>query len=207
MTKTKNTNKGVSLAKGPAGIVGIILLAFGVTALLFGSHSFATHAIHGTVNGKSWLGFEVNGWSALLCAGTGAALIFAAPLHWGAKTISLIVALILGDAALLAFVDRHDALGIFAANHLTELGWAIAAGVLLVVALLPRVGGGSTDEDYGETRGDRRRERDQRLARERTLPTKSQRAAAGAAGDDHHDPINDGPARDGDQVGSRRLRR
>jgi hypothetical protein len=190
MANTKNTNKGFSLAKGPAGIIGIILLAFGVTALLFSSHSLTAHAIHGTVNGKSWLGFEVNGWSALLCAGTGAALLFAAPLHWGAKTVSLIVGVLLGEAALLAFVDRHDALGIFAANHLTELGWAIAAGVLLVVALLPRVGGGTKDADV-ETR----REREQRLARERTLPTAGRRPAG----------ADDAAARDGDQAGARRT--
>jgi hypothetical protein len=170
----KSTNKGVSLAKGPAGIIGVILLAFGVTALLFSSHSFAAHAIHGTVDGKRWLGFEVNGWSALLCAGAGAALLFAAPLHWGAKTVSLIVGVLLGEAALLAFVDGHDALGIFAANHLTQLGWAIAAAVLLVVALLPRVGG-HTDEH--------RLEREHRLARERTLPTKSRNATTAGGGD------------------------
>lgn len=169
MASTKNTNKGFSLAKGPAGIVGLVLLAFGVTALLFGSHSFTTHAIHGTVDGERWLGFEVNGWSALLCAGAGAALVFAAPLHWGAKTVSLIVAIVLGEAALLAFADGHDAMGIFAAGHLTELGWAIAAGVLLVVALLPRVGAGAKDDRRdAETRGARQRERDldRRLAHE-----------------------------------------
>jgi hypothetical protein len=179
----RGTGNGVSLAKGPAGIVGLVLLAFGVTALIFGSHSFAAHAVHGTVNGKSWLGFEVNAWSALLCAGTGAALILAAPLHWGAKTVSLIVAVILGDAALLAWVDRHDALGIFAANHLTELGWAIAA-ILLVVALLPRVGGGQ-DKDAD------RREREHRLARERTLPTTRRGGTAGAVNDDRRDPVVD----------------
>jgi hypothetical protein len=192
------TNKGTSLAKGPAGIIGLILLAFGVTALLFGSHSLTAHAIRGTVDGKRWLGFEVNGWSALLCVGTGLALLLAAPLHWGAKTVSLVVALILGDAALLAFVDRHDALGIFAANHLTELGWAIAAGVLVVVALLPRVGGGAQGDD-------RSRERERRYVRE-TPSTADHRRTAGAVNDDRRDPVAEEVPHDGDRVGSRRLR-
>lgn len=199
MAKNTTTNKGVSLAKGPAGIIGLILLVFGVTALLFGSHSFTAHAIRGTVNGKSWLGLEVNGWSALLCAGAGLALLFAAPLHWGAKTISLVVALILGDAALLAFVDQHDALGIFAANHLTELAWAIAAAVLLVVALLPRVGGATEDDDRPRAR--------QRQVREPTPPTPTRRSTAGAVNDDRHDAVLDEPARDRTKVGSRQLRR
>ncbi|MCW2986806.1 MAG: hypothetical protein JWR63_4376 [Conexibacter sp.] len=106
--------------------------------------------------------------------------------------MSLIVALVLGDAALLAFVDRHDALGIFAANHLTQLGWAVAAGVLLVVALLPRVGGGARDEEI-EIRRDRQREREQRLARERTLPTSATRRSTAGTADD--------------EAGARRLRR
>jgi hypothetical protein len=33
-------DKGVSLAKGPVGIIGMILLAYGVTALVFGGGSF-----------------------------------------------------------------------------------------------------------------------------------------------------------------------
>jgi hypothetical protein len=55
-------------------------------------------------------------------------------------SVSLLVGLILGDAALLAWVDRHDALGRFAAK----------------------------DKEI-ETRRDRQRQRDQRLAHDRTL--------------------------------------
>ncbi len=40
----RTTSTGTSLAKGPAGIVGLILLAYGVTALIFGDHSFAAGA-------------------------------------------------------------------------------------------------------------------------------------------------------------------
>ena len=36
--QAKNTG-GVSLAKGPVGIIGMVLLAYGVTALVFGGHS------------------------------------------------------------------------------------------------------------------------------------------------------------------------
>jgi hypothetical protein len=165
-------DKGVSLAKGPVGIIGMILLAYGVTALIFGGRSFTTQALDGTVNGETWLGLEVNGWSDLLFIGTGAALMFGAPLHWGAKSVSLIVGLVLAAAAVISLVDGDDVLGIFAANGRTTLVWAIAGAVLIVLALLPRVGGGSA------------RDHDERFRRE-------QRARRHAPAD-----------RDGDRVGA-----
>lgn len=137
----QNKHKGVSLAKGPVALVGIALLAYGITAFLFGGHSFAADPIGGTVNGKTWLGLEVNAWSSLLFIGAGALLLFGSPLHWGAKSLALIVGLALGAASLIALYDKHDVLGIFAANGLTKLVWGAAAIVLLVLALLPRVGG------------------------------------------------------------------
>jgi hypothetical protein len=148
-------SKGVSLAKGPAGIVGMVLLAYGVTALIFGGRSFTTQALDGTVNGKTWLGLEVNGWSDVLFIGSGALLLFGAPLHWGAKTLSLLVGLALGAAAAISFADGDDVLGIFAANGRTTLVWAIAAAVLIVLALLPRVGGGRRDVDTSADRDGR----------------------------------------------------
>jgi hypothetical protein len=136
----KTEHKGVSLAKGPVALVGLALLAYGITAFLFGGHSFSAHPISGTVNGKSWLGLEVNAWSSLLFIGAGALLLFASPLHWGAKSVSLMVGLALGAASLIALYDKQDVLGIFAANGLTTLVWGAAAIVLLILALLPRVG-------------------------------------------------------------------
>jgi hypothetical protein len=155
MARSKQ-NKGVSLAKGPVGLIGIALLAYGVTALIFGGHSFSAHALSGTVEGKTWLGLEVNAWSSLLFIGAGALLLFGAPLHWGAKTMSLVVGLALGAASVIALVDGDDVFGIFAANGLTKLVWGIAAAGLIVLALLPRVGGGKPREGDAEA-GARRR--------------------------------------------------
>ena len=70
MTKTKRKG-GVSLAKGPVALVALVLLAYGITALLMGGHSFALHPPGGTVNGKTWLGLEVNAWSSLLFVAAG----------------------------------------------------------------------------------------------------------------------------------------
>jgi hypothetical protein len=132
--------KGVSLAKGPVGIIGIVLVAAGVLGLLAGSTDFTTSAPDGDVTGGTFLGFEGNGWTWLLFAGAGLVLLLSAPMHWGAKTMALIVGLVMAAAAVIAAVDGSDVLGVFAANGPTMLAFAAAAVALLVVAMLPRVG-------------------------------------------------------------------
>jgi hypothetical protein len=143
---TQRRGRGVSLAKGPVGIVGLLLLAYGVSALIFGGHSFASHPMDGTVNGKTWLGLEVNGWSSLLFVAAGTLLLLGSPLHWGAKGLAMLVGLTLGAASVIAMSDKTDVFGIFAANGWTELAWGAAAVALLLVALLPRVGGKRDDD-------------------------------------------------------------
>ena len=55
--------------------------------------------------------------------------------------MALIVGLARGAATLIALGNGHGALGIFAANHLTELVWGAGAAPLIVLSQLPRVGG------------------------------------------------------------------
>ena len=136
----RTTSPGVSLAKGPVSIIGMILLAYGVTGLIFGGNTFDTNALSGTVTGDTWLGIEGNGWSNILAVGAGGVLMFGAQMHWAAKTTALLVGLVFAAAAIIALIDGNDVLGIFAANNATKLAWAITAAVLIVVALLPRVG-------------------------------------------------------------------
>jgi hypothetical protein len=161
MARTQRTNKRTSLAKGPVWLIGLGLLAYGITALIFGGHSFAQHAPTGAVHGKTWLGLEVNGWSGLLFIAAGLLLILGAPLHWGAKGMSLLVGIALVVVCLIALANRHGAVGLFAANHLTELVWAAAGALLIVLSLLPRVGGRTRrrrdDPDPAERRPARRR--------------------------------------------------
>jgi hypothetical protein len=140
----KHNRRGISLAKGPVLIVGLALLAFGILALaIAGATGFTAKPLSGTVSGKKFIGLEVNGWSSLLFIAAGALLVFGSPLHWGAKLTSIVVGLVLIAAAVLAYLNEDSALGIFAANGLTELVWLAAGVLLLVLALLPRVGGRS----------------------------------------------------------------
>ena len=133
--------KGMSLAKGPIAILGLIGIIYGLGGLIFASHAFALHIPHGTVHGTHWIGLLVNGWTELLFIAAGLALLLFSPLHWGAKTMAMVVGLVLIAAAVIAIIRGNGVFGIFAANHLTELVWAAAGVLLLVLALLPRVGG------------------------------------------------------------------
>jgi hypothetical protein len=135
---------GFSLAKGPVWVLGIVGLAFGITALIFKAHGFSTNDIpHGSVYGHRWIGVLLNGWSAVLCAAAGLALVLGAPAHWAAKTMALLVAAVLGAAAIIALIRGNGIFGIFAADHVTEIVWGAAAVLLVLLALMPRVGGRS----------------------------------------------------------------
>jgi len=153
------------LAKGPVGLVGLVLLAYGITALIFGGHGFTQHVLSGSVSGKTWLGLEVNGWTGLVFIAAGLLLLLSASLHFTAKGISLIVGIALGAIAVIAAVNTHGALGLFAANHLTEIVWGAGAVLLFVLSLLPRVGARTEQRhDRSEQRYD---ERDQPIATRR----------------------------------------
>jgi hypothetical protein len=135
----RTESPGVSLAKGPVGIIGLVLLAYGVTGLIFGGNEFTDEATAGNVDGETWLGIEGNGWSNLLAISAGGLLLFGAQVHLFARAMALLVGLGFAAAAIIATVDGSDVLGIFAANSATKLAWAVAAGVLIAIGLLPRV--------------------------------------------------------------------
>jgi hypothetical protein len=61
--------------------------------------------------------------------------------------MSMVVGIGLIAAAVLAYLNQDSALGIFAANGLTELVWLAAGALLLLLALLPRVGAAKHDDD------------------------------------------------------------
>jgi hypothetical protein len=132
--------KGVSLAKGPVGIIGAVLLAGGILGLLFGSTDFTTSAPDGDVTGGTFLGIEGNGWTWLGFAAAGLLLLISAPMHWGAKTTAMLVGLVMAVACVVAIVDGSDVFGVAAVNNATKLVMGAAAVALLVLAMMPRVG-------------------------------------------------------------------
>ena len=144
--RTRNTthDSGAGLARGPAYIIGTILAAFGLIMLISGGSDPVDFATGGfpdaDVKSGEFLGFEWNGWTAWITITAGALLLFGAAQHALAKGFSLVIGLVLGACALIGFIDG-DVLGLAAANWATELGWGIAAVLLVLNVLAPRVGG------------------------------------------------------------------
>jgi apolipoprotein N-acyltransferase len=131
----------MSLARGPALILGTILLAVGLY-LLYKARTFPpfSNFPNGDVtkDGDFLFGlFGANGWTAMLTAVGGGLLLFGAAQHLLAKTMSLVVGVALGAAAVIALISGN-VLGMAAANGWTKLGWAVCAVILLFNTLVPR---------------------------------------------------------------------
>jgi hypothetical protein len=138
---TTRTEKGISLARGPALILGTLLTAVGLY-LLYKARTFPpfSNFPNGDVtrDGAFLFGlFGANGWTGMLTAVAGGLLLFGAAQHLLAKTMSLIVGIALGAAAVIALVSGN-VLGMAAANGWTKLGWAVCAAILLFNTLIPR---------------------------------------------------------------------
>jgi hypothetical protein len=139
-TETR-TEKGVSLARGPALILGTVLDVAGLY-FLYKQHGFPKFSNFPNagvpVPGKVFLGiFGANGWTGLFTAAAGGLLLFGAAQHLLAKTMSLIVGVALAAAAVIALVSGN-VLGLAAANSWTKIGWAACAVILLFNTMVPR---------------------------------------------------------------------
>src|ERR1700722_5230723 len=133
--------RGVSFARGPALILGTILLAAGLYSL-YKEHTFPPFSNFpngdAPVQGKVIFSiFGVNGWTGMLTAVAGGLLLFGAAQHLLAKTMSLIVGVGLGAAAIIA-AGGGNGPGLPAADGGVGLAWGVAAAILLLNPLVPR---------------------------------------------------------------------
>lgn len=133
------TERRTSLSRGPALIVGTILLAVGLY-FMYRQHTYprwSNFPNGGAPVDRTVFGiFGINGFTGLLTAVCGGLLLFGAAEHYLSKTMSLIVGCALGAAAIIGVISGN-VLGLAASNGWTELGWGIAAAILLINALLP----------------------------------------------------------------------
>ena len=183
-TETR-TEKGISLARGPALILGTILLAAGLY-FLYKQHFFPKFSNFpngkAPVEGKVFGIFGANGWTGMLTAVAGGLLLFGAAQHLLAKTMSLIVGVALAAAAIIALASG-DVLGLAAANGWTELAWGVAAAILLFNTVIPRrrttrratqaASGGGKVAQSGQRQGAVRRGPLSRIAALTGVPTRT----------------------------------
>lgn len=131
--------KGAGLARGPALILGTILAAAGLVLFLHSGQTPTNHFPDGNATGGKFIGFESNGWTAFFTTTAGAILLFAAAQHLLAKLLGLAVGIALAACVVLDLVDGPGVLGLAAANWAVDLGWGIAAVLLLLNVFAPRV--------------------------------------------------------------------
>jgi hypothetical protein len=137
-TTRPTTVKGPGLARGPAMIIGTILSVAGLALFLHAGDTPTGGFPDGDVTAERIIGFESNGWTAWITTAAGVLLLIGAAQHLLAKAMSLIVGLALAACAVIALIDG-DVLGLAAANWAVELAWGIAAVILLLNLLMPRV--------------------------------------------------------------------
>ena len=135
------TQRGVSLAKGPALVLGAVLEAAGLY-FLYKQHTFLPWSNfpsgHAPVPGKVFFGiFGANGWTGMFTAVCGGLLLFGAAQHHLAKAMSAIVGVALGAAFVISLL-QGNVLGMAAANVWTKVGWAVCAAILLLNVWSPR---------------------------------------------------------------------
>ncbi|CAB4892831.1 unannotated protein [freshwater metagenome] len=140
-TSTSDTHvvKGAGLARGPALVLGTILAAAGLVLFLHAGGTPTGGFPDGDARGSKFLGFEANGWTAFFTTTAGVILLFAAAQHLLAKLLGLGVGLALAACVVLDLVNGPGVLGLAAANWATDLGWAIAAALLLLNVFAPRI--------------------------------------------------------------------
>ncbi|CAB4915709.1 unannotated protein [freshwater metagenome] len=140
-TTTSDTHvvKGAGLARGPALVLGTILAAAGLVLFLHAGGTPTGGFPDADARGEKFLGFESNGWTAFFTTTAGVILLFAAAQHLLAKLLGLGVGLALAACVILDLVNGPGVLGLAAANWAVDLGWAIAAVLLLLNVFAPRI--------------------------------------------------------------------
>lgn len=129
---------GLSLAKGPAILIGLGLTAAGLLGLLKNATFTPLGDFpDGAPGGTEIAGIEINGWTCWITILAGALLLFGAAAHLGAKLMSLVVGIGLLCVAFIG-VAQGDVLGLAASNWLTQLLWGLVGGVLVLNAFAPR---------------------------------------------------------------------
>jgi hypothetical protein len=119
---------------------GLILLLAGA----FGFMSDSTFDVGSALNGKSFLGFEVNGWHNVVHVLSGLLLLSAFRRRSLAKTVALAFGLVYGVVAIIGLIDGNDVLGLIPVNAADNILHIALSALGIATGLVSR---GSYDRD------------------------------------------------------------
>ena len=125
-----------TLAQTACLAIGATLIAVGVLGFIFGGSNFNAG---GTVQGKEFLIFEVNGWHNIVHLATGAFLVLMAAKAKSAVTGLLVFGVVYVVVTVWGFIDGNDIAAIVPVN--TADNWLHFALAVAAIAIALSAGG------------------------------------------------------------------
>ena len=117
-----------------AVVAGVVLIPFGVLALVLGSANFGPVGITG---GEQFLLWRVSGWETILYMASGALGLLAASRVDGARMYALVAGLVYAAIAVWGFIDGNSVINLLAVDTTDNISYAVIGGLGLVAGSLP----------------------------------------------------------------------
>lgn len=127
-TNDATADRGRTPAQWYCLLAGAALLLAGIFGFLANADFGLGSVPSGTVDGSSFLGFEVNGWHNIVHLVSGLLLLAAANTRPTAKVMALAFGLVYGLVAIIGLIDGSDVLGIIPVNgadHILHIALAV----------------------------------------------------------------------------------
>ena len=160
-TNDATADRGRTPAQWYCLLAGAALLLAGIFGFLADAGFGVGNIPSGTVEGSSFLGFEVNGWHNIVHLASGLVLLAAANTRPSAKAIALAFGLVYGLVAIIGLIDGRDVLGIIPVNgpdnilHIALALLGIIAGLISKTRKSHNRGSVHTPDNRGEVGYDR----------------------------------------------------
>ncbi len=117
-----------------AVVAGVVLIPFGVLALVLGSTNFGPVGITG---GEQFLLWRVSGWETILYMASGALGLVAASRVDGARMYALLAGLVYAAIAVWGFIDGNSVINLLAVDTTDNISHAVIGGLGMLMASLP----------------------------------------------------------------------
>jgi hypothetical protein len=135
---TNDTDRGRTPAQWYCLLAGAALLLAGIFGFLADAGFGVGEVPSGTVDGGSFLGFEVNGWHNLVHLASGLVLLAAANTRPSAKAIALGFGLVYGLVAIIGLIDGSDVIGLIPVNGADNILHVALAALGIVAGLISK---------------------------------------------------------------------